>query len=118
MILFAFSTLIGNLYYVDNNVSFLHHGEPGKGFMTVFRLFCAFVVFVGAGLTMDAAWAIADILMAFMALINIPSILILGNIAIQAMKDYEAQRREGKNPVFRAKNIKGLDASRLDFWKD
>ena len=109
MILFAFSTLIGNLYYVDNNVSFLHHGEPGKGFMTVFRLFCAFVVFVGAGLTMDAAWAIADILMAFMALINIPSILILGNIAIQAMKDYEAQRREGKNPVFRAKNIKGLD---------
>lgn len=118
MILFAFSTLIGNLYYVDNNVSFLHHGEPGKGFMTVFRLFCAFVVFVGAGLTMDAAWAIADILMAFMALINIPSILILGNIAIQAMKDYEAQRREGKNPVFRAKNIKGLDASCLDFWKD
>lgn len=118
MILFAFSTLIGNLYYVDNNVSFLHHGEPGKGFMTVFRLFCAFIVFVGAGLTMDAAWAIADILMAFMALINIPSILILGNIAIQAMKDYEAQRREGKNPVFRAKNIEGLDASRLDFWKD
>ena len=118
MILFAFSTLIGNLYYVDNNVSFLHHGEPGKGFMTVFRLFCAFVVFGGAGRTMDAAWAIADILMAFMALINIPSILILGNIAIQAMKDYEAQRREGKNPVFRAKNIKGLDASRLDFWKD
>ena len=118
MVLFAFTTLIGNLYYVDNNLSFLHHGEPGKSFMTAFRLFCAFIVFIGAGLTMDAAWAIADILMACMALINIPSILILGGIAIRAMKDYEAQRKEGKNPVFLARNIPGLDASKLDFWKD
>lgn len=118
MVLFAFSTLIGNLYYVDNNLSFLHHGEPGKSFMTGFRLFCAFIVFNGAGLTMDAAWAIADILMACMALINIPSILILGNIALVAMKDYEKQKKEGKNPVFHAASIPGLDLNRLDFWKD
>ena len=118
MVLFAFSTLIGNLYYVDNNLSFLHHGEPGKSFMTGFRLFCAFIVFIGAGLTMDAAWAIADILMACMALINIPSILILGNIALAAMKDYEKQKKEGKNPVFHAASIPGLDLNRLDFWKD
>ena len=118
MVLFAFTTLIGNLYYVDNNLSFLHRGEPGRSFMTVFRLFCAFLVFIGAVLSMDAAWAIADILMACMALINIPSILVLGGIAIAAMKDYEAQRKAGKNPVFLAKNIPGLDVSKLDFWKE
>ena len=117
MVLFAFSTLVGNLYYVDNNLAFLHHGEPGHRFMTMFRLFCAFIIFVGAGLSMAAAWAVADILMAFMALINIPSIMILGNVAISAMKDYERQKKEGKNPVFHAKDI-GLDTAGLDFWKD
>lgn len=116
MILFAFTTLIGNLYYVDNNLSFLHRGVPGKSFMAAFRVLCVLIIFVGAGLPMAAAWAIADILMAFMALINIPSIVILGNIAIAAMKDYEKQKREGKNPEFLAKNI-GLDDSNLDFWK-
>lgn len=117
MVLFAFSTLVGNLYYVDNNLSFLHHGEPGHGFMTGFRIFCAAIIFVGAGLSMAAAWAVADILMACMALINIPAIMILGHIAVAAMKDYERQRKAGKNPVFRAADI-GLDASGLDFWKD
>jgi len=32
------------------------------------------------------------------------------------MKDYERQKKEGKNPVFLAKNI-GLDETNLDFWK-
>lgn len=117
MILFAFTTLIGNLYYVDNNISFLHKGEVGRNATIIFRVVCTLIIFVGAGLSMAAAWAIADILMAFMALINIPSILILGNIAIRAMKDYEAQKAEGKNPVFLAKHI-GLSEDNLDFWKE
>lgn len=117
MILFAFTTLIGNLYYVDNNISFLHKGEVGPKATVIFRSLCVVIIFVGAGLSMAAAWAIADILMAFMALINIPSIMILGNIAVKAMKDYEAQKREGKNPVFIAKRI-GLAEEGLDFWKE
>ena len=118
MALFAFTTLIGNLYYVDNNLSFLKRGEPSKRFMTIYRIIAALIVFVGAALSMDAAWAIADIFMGCMALINIPSIIILGKVALAAMKDYEAQKKEGKNPVFRAKNIAGLDLSQLDFWKE
>lgn len=117
MILFAFTTLIGNLYYVDNNISFLHRGEVGRNATILFRSICVLIIFVGAGLSMTAAWAIADILMAFMALINIPSIMILGNIAVKAMRDYEAQKREGKDPVFIAKNI-GLADEGLDFWKE
>lgn len=118
MVLFAFTTLIGNLYYVDNNLSFLNRGEPSRAFMKAFRIVTAIVVFIGAGLTMDMAWAIADILMACMALINLPSIVVLGGVALAVMKDYEKQKKEGKNPVFHAKDIPGLDVSRLDFWKD
>ena len=116
MVLFAFTTLIGNLYYVDNCINFINRGEPGKQFMTAFRLVCVVVVFVGAGLSMAAVWAIADILMGFMCLINIPACLILGNVAVKAMKDYQAQRAAGKNPVFKAESI-GLNLSEVEFWK-
>lgn len=116
MILFAFSTLIGNLYYVDNNLYFLHRGVLSEGRMRLFRAVACLIIFVGAGLSMAAAWAIADILMAFMALINIPVIMILGDLAIRTMKDYEKQKKAGKNPVFRAEDI-GLSTENLDFWK-
>jgi len=116
MVLFAFSTLIGNLFYVDNCLTFLHGKVPGKSFMIAYRIIAALIIFVGAGMSMAAAWDIADIFMAFMCLINIPACAILGTTAVKAMKDYERQKKEGKNPVFLAKNI-GLDETNLDFWK-
>lgn len=116
MVLFAFTTLIGNLFYVDNCINFIHRGEPTKKFMTAFRAVCVVAIFVGAGMSMAAVWAIADILMGFMCLINIPACLILGNVAVKALKDYQHQRAEGKNPVFKAESI-GLNLSEVEFWK-
>lgn len=116
MVLFAFTTLIGNLFYVDNCINFIHRGEPTKQFMTAFRVVCVIAIFVGAGMSMAAVWAIADILMGFMCLINIPACLILGNVAVKALKDYQRQRAEGKNPVFKAESI-GLNLSEVEFWK-
>ncbi len=116
MVLFAFTTLIGNFFYVDNCLAFIHKKMPGKKFMTGFRLLAAVIIFVGAGLTMTAAWNIADILMAFMCLINLPACVVLGNVALKAMKDYDRQKKEGKNPVFHAADI-GMDTSKLDYWK-
>lgn len=62
--------------------------------MTGFRILAALVIFVGAGMSMAAAWDIADILMALMCLINIPACLVLGGTAIKVMKDYERQKRK------------------------
>lgn len=116
MVLFAFTTLVGNLYYVDTGLTFLNHDKlPGRKFMVIFRIICAAVVFLGALTPMDAAWAIADITMGGMAIINIPACVILGGTAIKAAKDYERQRKQGKNPVFLAKNI-GLKTDNLEYW--
>ena len=85
--------------------------------MKGFRLLAVLVIFVGAGMSMDNAWAVADICMAFMCLINIPSILALNGTAIAVMDDYGKQLDAGvENPVFKASNI-GLDESELDYWK-
>lgn len=51
-----------------------------------------------------------------MTLINIPVILILGKYAFRTIKDYEKQRKEGKEPVFYAKDI-GLPHN-VDCWRE
>ena len=115
MVLFAFTTLLGNCFYCDNLLTYIHKEQPGKRFMAGFRLVCAIVVFVGAGMEMSMLWDISDVLMGVMALINIPVILVLSNIAMKAVKDYEKQLKNGGNPVFRSANI-GLKHA-TDYWK-
>lgn len=115
MVLFAFTTLLGNCFYCDNLLIYIHKEQPGKRFMAGFRLVCAIVVFVGAGMEMSMLWDISDVLMGVMALINIPVILVLSNTAMKAVKDYEKQLKNGGNPVFRSANI-GLKHA-TDYWK-
>lgn len=115
MILFAFTTLLGNLFYVDKCLIFILGKVPGKKFMRVYHIIASLVIFAGAGLSADLLWNIADITMGGMTIINIPVILLLGKYSLKALRDYEDQRKEGKEPVFLAKNI-GLPDD-VDYWK-
>ena len=113
--LFAFTTLIGNYYYTEGCLYFIMKREPGKTFMLGFRLCATFLVFIGAAVSAGLAWDTADLLQALMVLINIPVIIILTKPAINALKDYEAQKKAGKNPVYNAKD-RGVENT--DFWKN
>ena len=114
MVLFAFTTLLGNCFYCDNLLTYILKKQPGKKFMTGFRLVSALVVFLGAGMEMTLLWHISDVLMGVMALINIPVILLLSNTVLKALKDYEGQIRQKKNPVFFSKNIDLKQET--DYW--
>jgi len=116
MILFAFTTLLGNLYYVDKAIIFIMKRQPSKWFMRIYHIICSLIVFVGAGLSSKLLWDIADVTMGLMTIINIPVILILGKYAFRAIKDYEKQRKEGKEPVFYAKNIDL--PHEVDYWRE
>lgn len=114
MVLFAFTTLLGNIYYVDQCVVYLAKKAPGKAFERVYHIILSLIIFVGAILSADLLWNIADITMGAMTIINIPVILILSKYAFRALKNYEKQRKDGKEPVFVAKDI-GLDNT--ECWK-
>ena len=116
MVLFAFTTLLGNLYYVDNALAYILGKEPGKAFMTIYRVIASLVIFVGAGLSMGMLWDLADVLMGIMAIINLPVICVLGKYALRALKDYLIQRKEGKDPVFLAKSIDLPTPT--DYWNE
>ncbi len=116
LILFAFTTLIGNLYYVDNNFNYIFKKVPKNTFILSYKIIALALIFMGSISKQAFAWNVADMLMGIIALINLPAIMMLGKTAIDALKDYERQRKAGKNPVFKAKSI-GLDDSNLDYWQ-
>jgi AGCS family alanine or glycine:cation symporter len=115
MALFAFTTLLGNLYYVDRALIYILKRQPSKRFMLAYHVIASLIILIGAVLSADLLWNIADITMGLMALINIPVILFLSKYAIRAIKDYDRQRKEGKSPVFYAASI-GLTHD-VDYWK-
>ena len=112
--LFAFTTLIGNYYYAEMNINYLvKDATENKTFIFCYRLLAVVIIFIGAQLKAGLAWDLADVLMGFMALINVPVCLILGGTAFKALEDHVAQRKEGKDPVFKASSIGVKDT---DYW--
>jgi AGCS family alanine or glycine:cation symporter len=114
MILFAFTTLLGNLFYVDKTINYLMGKEPSKAFRNVCYVIASLVIFIGAGLSADLLWGVANVLMGGMTLINMPVILYLGKYAFRTLRDYEAQMKTGKAITFKKKNI-GLPHE-TDYW--
>ena len=111
--LFAFSSLVGNYYYGEANLEFL---TKSKTSMLVFRVLTVACVYLGSVASLGLVWDIADVSMGIMALMNIIVIAILSPKAVAIINDYIKQRKEGKNPVFRAKDIPGL--KNTECWDD
>lgn len=114
LLLFAFTTLLGNLFYCEGCLNYIAGRTLSAKFMKIFNIAASVVVFVGALLDFGLVWNLADVLMGIMAIINLPVIVILGKPAIASLNDYIRQRREGKDPVFKAASI-GLK-HKTDFW--
>ena len=115
MILFAFTTLLGNLYYVNQALSHILGRVPSKKFNYIYYVIASAVIFVGAGLSADLLWSIADLTMGLMAIINIPVILYLGKYAFRALNDYKRKRKNGESEAFLSRDI-GIE-DELDYWK-
>jgi AGCS family alanine or glycine:cation symporter len=116
MVLFAFTTLIGNYSYCEGCLKYILKREPGKKGLLLFRIIASLIVFVGAIIQMSFVWDLADLLQGLMVVINVPVIIIMGNIAIKALNDYIKQKKEGKNPKFFAKDIQLKEET--DFWNE
>lgn len=108
---FAFTSLIGNYYYAEANFLFIKNSPV---LLNVFRVTCLVAIFLGSQARFDTVWNLADVLMGLMALVNIFSILMLGKIAFRVLDDYRAQKKAGKDPVFKAADLQIYDT---DAWK-
>ncbi|MBV0893758.1 sodium:alanine symporter family protein [Microbacterium sp. NC79] len=95
--LLAFSSILGNYYYGESNIEFI---SSNRTVLTVYRLLAVIAILVGSVASSDLIWNTADGIMGLMALVNLTAIALLSPIVFRLLKDYSAQRRAGKDPVF------------------
>lgn len=114
LLLFAFTTLLGNLFYCEGCLNYIANRTVSFKTLTIFHILACFVVFFGALLDFSLVWNLSDVLMGIMALINLPVIVLLGNTALKALNDYISQRKQNKDPVFKASSISLQE--KTDFW--
>lgn len=95
---FAFSSIIGNYYYGETSVRFL---TPHRRYMWIFRIVTVATVVIGGTLSLEDVWAIIDLCMCSIVLLNVYSILRLSPKVEKLWHNYKEQRRKGSDPVFR-----------------
>ena len=108
ILLFAFSSIIGNYYYGEANIRFI---TPNNTVMTIYRICSAGVmVMFGALASFELVWNIVDFFMAFLTACNLIAIVILGRYAFRLLDDYRQQKRKGiKEPVFHRRQLPEIE---------
>lgn len=97
---FAFTTLMAYYYIAETNLAYLvgRKKEAGlKPILTVAKVVFLGSTYYGAVKTAELAWGLGDIGVGLMAWINVIAILILGNVGLKVLKDYEAQKAMGRD---------------------
>ncbi|MCG3399846.1 alanine/glycine:cation symporter family protein [Staphylococcus massiliensis] len=93
---FAFTTILAYYYIAETNVSYLTQNR-NKGFtkicFNVARVVLILATVYGAINSADLAWSMGDLGVGLMAWLNIIAIWILFKPAMNALKDYEQQKK-------------------------
>lgn len=110
---FAFTTIMAYYYIAETNVAYLTTKGQGKLAMALLKLVLLTATFIGAVRETGVAWALGDIGVGIMVWLNLVSILILSRTALKALRDYEAQRKQGLDPVFHPEM---LGIKNADYW--
>ena len=114
ILLFAFSSIVGNYSYCETNLFFISRHPAG---LQIYRIAVGGMVFFGSVAGLDIVWNLADLFMALMTLINLIALIFLGHLALKALKNYNDQKRRGiKSPVFKASDIPEIE-DQLSEWK-
>jgi AGCS family alanine or glycine:cation symporter len=107
LLFFAFTSVIANYSYAETNLVFLMHKNT-RGIIFLRIAVLGMIVFGGLQ-SNDVIWALADVSMGLMAMVNLVAILLLSNEVIKLAKDYNQQLDAGKSPTFDRTKIPELD---------
>ncbi|WP_425365035.1 alanine/glycine:cation symporter family protein [Fulvimarina endophytica] len=95
---FAFTSIIGNLSYAENAMTFL--GAGGRIGMSFVRVGALAMVIWGSIESVDTVFNAADASMGLMATLNLIAIVLLSGTVVKLTKDYFAQKSTGLEPTF------------------
>ncbi|STV70203.1 alanine/glycine transport protein [Klebsiella pneumoniae] len=107
VLLFAFSSIVANYVYAENNLVFLRLDKPR--YIWGLRILTILMVLLGTMVSLPVVWQSADIIMALMAMTNLTAILLLSPTVRIIASDYLRQRRLGIQPTFDATRYPDID---------
>ncbi|WP_297433264.1 alanine/glycine:cation symporter family protein [uncultured Cetobacterium sp.] len=113
ILLFAFSSIIGNYYYGETNIEFL---TPNKTWLNLYRVGVIGMVMFGSIGELALVWNMADLFMGLMAVLNLIAIFLLGKVAFEALGDYSNQKENGLDPSFNKNDIDMPYGERVECW--
>ena len=115
ILLFAFSSIIGNYYYGEANIRFI---TPNTTIMTTYRICSAGVMVIfGSLASFELVWNIVDFFMAFLTACNLIAIVLLGRFVFRLLEDYRKQKKQGiKEPTFHRSQLPELE-NELECWE-
>lgn len=102
---FAFTTILAYYYIAETNISYLTRKFESPVFNYILKIIMMLVIMYGSVNQAKLAWEIGDIGVGLMAWFNIIAILLLQKPALAALKDYEKQKKQGKDPLFNPEDI-------------
>lgn len=111
ILLFAFTSIVGNYYYGESNIQYMFGGGH---LLLGFRLLVMAFVLIGSVAQVSVVWAMADLFMPLLALINLIAIVPLAGIVAKLLHHYLEQRRAGLEPIFHRDDIPGL--KNIECW--
>jgi AGCS family alanine or glycine:cation symporter len=113
LLFFAFTTIVAYYYIAETNIAYINRATNRPWMAFVLKLGIIAATFYGTIRTAEAAWALGDLGVGLMAWLNIVAILLLRNVAFKCLRDYEAQKAQGKDPVF---DPVALGIKNADYW--
>ncbi len=100
LLFFAFTTILAYYYMAETNIAYINRKVHRPWMTLALRVLILLAVVLGSVRSAGAAWTLGDIGVGLMAWLNIVAILILQKPALLALRDYERQKKEGKDPEF------------------
>lgn len=102
---FAFTTILAYYYIAETNISYLTRNLKSPIYTHLLKMVMMLVIMYGSINQAKLAWNIGDLGVGLMAWFNIIAIILLQKPALAALKDYEKQKKEGKDPTFYPEDI-------------
>lgn len=112
---FAFTTIMAYYYIAETNVAYLIRGKNLKWATFALKIIILGTTMYGATKEAALAWALGDVGLGLMVWLNVIAILILAKPALVALKDYEAQKKKGLDPVF---DPRPLGIKNAHYWEN
>ncbi len=113
LVFFAFTTIVAYYYMAETNIAYINRKVHRPWLTLALRIAIMSAVAYGAVKSASMAWGLGDIGVGLMAWLNLVAILILQKPALLALRDYEVQKKAGKDPTF---DPEALGIRNAGFW--